>query len=114
MACGPLCRTREKKNYPETDESGSFWISTLIDMDSRLRVCRGVGKNETEASLKVFQTLKQRGHPDGPFDGVAAAHVLGGLGFSEKVESNGHKSMRGQRAARAAPRATVSASDSPM
>ena len=66
MACGPLCRTREKKNYPETDESGSFWISTLIDMDSRLRVCRGVGKDETEASLKVFQTLKQRGHPDGP------------------------------------------------
>jgi hypothetical protein len=66
MACGPLCRTREKKNYPETDESGSFWISTLIDMDSRMRVCRGIGKDETEASLNVFQTLQQRGHPDGP------------------------------------------------
>jgi len=66
MACGPLCRTKEKKSYPETAESGTFWISTLIDMDSRLRVARGIGKDETEASLKVFQTLKQRGHPDGP------------------------------------------------
>ncbi len=66
MGCGPLCRTREKKSYPETAESGSFWISTLIDMDSRLRATRGVGKDETEASLKVFQTLQQRGHPDGP------------------------------------------------
>jgi len=35
-------------------------------MDSRLRASRGIGKDETEASLKVFQTLKQRGHPDGP------------------------------------------------
>ena len=66
MACGPLCRTKEKKSYPETAESGTFWISTLIDMDSRLRVARVIGKDETEASLKVFQTLKQRGHPDGP------------------------------------------------
>lgn len=66
MACGPLCRTREKKSFPETAESGCFWISTLIDMDSRLRAARGVGKDETEASLKVFQTLKRRGHPDGP------------------------------------------------
>jgi hypothetical protein len=66
MDCGPLCRTREKKSYPESAESGSFWISTLIDMDSRLRASRGIGKDETEASLKVFQTLKQRGHPDGP------------------------------------------------
>jgi len=35
-------------------------------MDSRMRVCRGIGKDETESSRKVFQTLKQRGHPDGP------------------------------------------------
>ena len=35
-------------------------------MDSRLRVTRGIGKDETQASLQVFQTLKQWGHPDGP------------------------------------------------
>lgn len=38
----------------------------MLDVDSRLRVARGIGKNETEASRKVFQTLQQRGHPDGP------------------------------------------------
>ncbi len=55
-----------KKSYPETDESGSFWISTLLDVDSRLRVTRGLGKDETQASQEVFQNLKQLGHPDGP------------------------------------------------
>jgi len=43
-----------------------FWISTVLDIDSRLRVARGIGKNETEASKKAFQMLQQRGHPDGP------------------------------------------------
>ena len=31
-----------------------------------MRVARGIAKNETEASIEVFQTLKRRGHPDGP------------------------------------------------
>jgi len=35
-------------------------------MDSRLRVTRGIDKDETLASLAVFQTLKRWGHPDGP------------------------------------------------
>lgn len=55
-----------KKSYPETDESGSFWVSTLLDIDSRLRVTRGIGKDETQASQEVFENLKQLGHPDGP------------------------------------------------
>jgi hypothetical protein len=38
----------------------------LLDIDSRLRVARGIGKDETQASLKVFQTLQQRGHSEGP------------------------------------------------
>jgi len=38
----------------------------LLDRDSRLRVARGLAKNETLASIEVFQTLKRRGHPDGP------------------------------------------------
>lgn len=38
----------------------------MLDMDSRLRVTRGIGKDETQATQQVFQTLKQRGHPDGP------------------------------------------------
>jgi len=37
-----------------------------LDIDSRLRAARGMGKNETEASKKAFQMLQQRGHPDAP------------------------------------------------
>jgi hypothetical protein len=58
--------TREKKSYPETDESGQFWRATLLDMDSRLRVARAIAKDETQASIEVFKILKRRGHPDGP------------------------------------------------
>jgi hypothetical protein len=66
MVYGRLWPTKAKKSYPETDESGTFWISTVLDIDSRLRVARGMGKNETEASKKAFQMLRQRGHPDAP------------------------------------------------
>ena len=66
MVSGHSLQTRAKKSYPETDESGTFWISTLLDMDSRLRVARGIGKNETEASKKAFQMLQQQGHPEAP------------------------------------------------
>lgn len=38
----------------------------MIDIDSRLRVARGIGKNETLASIIVFETLKGRGHPEKP------------------------------------------------
>jgi len=56
----------KKKGYPETDESGQIFRSTMIDMDSRLRAARGFGKNETESSVAVFEQLKDRGHPDAP------------------------------------------------
>ena len=38
----------------------------MLDADTRLRVARGIAKTETKASTQVFQTLKQRGHPDAP------------------------------------------------
>jgi len=38
----------------------------LIDSDTRLRVARGIAKTETAASQQVFETLKQRGHPEAP------------------------------------------------
>ncbi len=61
--CGQQGR---EKNYPETAVSGQFWRSTLIDMDSRLRAARGIAKDETQASIEVFRTLKRRGHPHSP------------------------------------------------
>jgi hypothetical protein len=66
MGYGPMWVTRVKKNYPETDDRGQFWRSTMLDMDSRLRVARGIAKTETQASLEVFTTLKRRGHPLAP------------------------------------------------
>ena len=66
MVYGLMSAIREKKNYPETDESGQFWRSTMLDMGSRLRVARGIAKDETRASQEVFHTLKRRGHPEGP------------------------------------------------
>ena len=55
-----------KKSYPETEQSGQFWRSTMLDIDTRLRVARGIAKGETEASVEVFATLKRRGHPEAP------------------------------------------------
>jgi hypothetical protein len=57
---------KEKKNYPETPESGQFIRSTMLDMDSRLRVACAIEKDETQASIGVFRILQQRGHPDAP------------------------------------------------
>jgi hypothetical protein len=37
-----------------------------LDRDTRLRVARGIAKNETQASIEVFRTLQRRGHPEGP------------------------------------------------
>ena len=38
----------------------------MIEMNTRLRVARGIAKTETAASQQVFQTLKDRGHPAAP------------------------------------------------
>jgi hypothetical protein len=55
-----------KKNHPDTAQQGQFWRATMVDMDSRLRVARGIAKTETQASVQVFRTLQRRGHPDAP------------------------------------------------
>ena len=38
----------------------------MIDMDTRMRLARGIAKNETRASVEVFSALKRRGHPESP------------------------------------------------
>jgi hypothetical protein len=40
--------------------------STMLDIDSRLRVATAVEQNETLASQSVFEILKRRGHPEAP------------------------------------------------
>ena len=49
--------TKEKKSHPETDESGQFMRSTMLDVDSRLRVARAIAKDETQATIGVFRML---------------------------------------------------------
>lgn len=66
MGSGLMWATKGQKNYPETAESGQFWRSTMLDMETRLRVARGIAKTETDASVIVFEALKKRGHPDQP------------------------------------------------
>lgn len=61
-----MSATKEKKSHPETPESGQFIRSTMLDMDSRLRAARAIEKDETQASIGVFEMLKRCGHPDGP------------------------------------------------
>ena len=63
----PFVANKGEKSYPEADESDTFWISTVLDIESRLYAARGMGKNETDASKKAFQMLQLRGHPDAPF-----------------------------------------------
>jgi hypothetical protein len=77
-----MSATREKKSYPETADRGQFMRSTMLDMDSRLRVARAIAKDETQASIGVFRLLQQRGHPDSPpptisdgWGGIAEAMV---------------------------------------
>ena len=38
----------------------------MIEMETRLRVARGIAKSETAAATIVFETLKSRGHPTMP------------------------------------------------
>ena len=58
-------KNKGEKNQ-ETEKSGTFWRSTMIEIDTRLRVARGIGKTETHASIEVFEKLQRRGHPDAP------------------------------------------------
>jgi len=56
----------EKNGFEETEEHGQFFRSTILDVATRLRVTRGIGKTETDASIEAFETLKHRGHPSAP------------------------------------------------
>lgn len=53
-----------RKKASLEDEEGEVWQATLADMNNHLRAARCIGADETQASIAVFQTLKDRGHLD--------------------------------------------------
>lgn len=59
-------KSAEAETRSTEDKTGEFMRSTMIDMDSRLRVATAVEQNETLASQRVFEILKRRGHPEAP------------------------------------------------
>ena len=70
MVVYPKQRSPKKLAEGETrsaeETTGEFMRSTMLDMDSRLRVATAVEQNETLSSQRVFEILKRRGHPDAP------------------------------------------------
>jgi hypothetical protein len=55
-----------KRGYAEADERGTFWRGITLDMDSRLRVGRAIGKTEEDVAHDLMAQLQDRGHPDHP------------------------------------------------
>jgi len=55
-----------KKGHPEEADRGTFWRGTIIDIDTRLRVGRAIGKDEAEVAQELMAQLRRRGHPDAP------------------------------------------------
>jgi hypothetical protein len=62
MGCGSSSRTKVKKvswTAEDSDKTGEFMRSSMLDMDSRLRVATTVEKDETQASQSVFEILQR-------------------------------------------------------
>ena len=55
-----------KKGHPEGADRGTFWRGTVIDIDTRLRVGRAIGKDEAEAAQELMAQLRRRWHSDAP------------------------------------------------
>jgi hypothetical protein len=56
----------KKRGHIEEDDRGTFWRGTIIDIDTRLRAGRAIGKDEEEVSAALMAQLKARGHSDAP------------------------------------------------
>jgi hypothetical protein len=85
------------RGYPESERAGEFWRCTLIESQTRLRVARGLAKNETKASIEAFEQLKKRrGHPRCPppvvSDGWIRRSDARGVGQGTRVSGKGKTS----------------------
>lgn len=62
-----LCRSQGgKSNHIEEPNQGTFWRGTAIDVDTRLRVGRAIGKNEEEVATVMMRQIRDRCNPIDP------------------------------------------------
>lgn len=61
-----LSVTRGKSNHTEEPTQGTFWRCTAIDIDTRLRVGRAIGKNEKEVATVMMKQIRDRCNPIEP------------------------------------------------
>lgn len=59
MDCGPMWDARKKNDIRESEDEGEYWRCTLIEVQTRLRVGRGIAQNETEAAMSLWRRVKQ-------------------------------------------------------
>jgi len=62
-----VCRShRGKSGHPEKPDRGSIWRDTALDIDTKLRVGRAIGKNEEEVAMTMMAQIRDRGNPIEP------------------------------------------------
>jgi hypothetical protein len=67
MPYGLMWAIKAKKNgHTETENTGTFWISKAIEIDTRLRVGSAVDKTEEKAAEKLLSKIKKNGNSDEP------------------------------------------------
>lgn len=66
MQCGPMSVTRGKSNHIVEPNQCTFWRGTAIDIDTRLRVGRAIGKNEEEVATVMMKQIRDRCNPIEP------------------------------------------------
>jgi hypothetical protein len=50
---------KKKNEVREPDDKGEYWRCTLIEVETRLRVGRGIGQNETEAAIQLWRGVRR-------------------------------------------------------
>jgi len=59
MGYGRMSGARKKNDLREADDPGEYWRCTLIEVETRLRVGRGFGQNETEAAIELWRGVRR-------------------------------------------------------
>jgi hypothetical protein len=59
MGYGLTWDARKKNEIREPDDRGEYWRCTLIEVETRLRMERGIGQNETQAAIQLRRSVKR-------------------------------------------------------